>query len=155
MADIRITCNDGGLHEDRGLTNIIHLRKLPAPGLDGASWREVPVKSNKTNNNEYESARVLGAERGTRETVITPDGERLTGVSAGRTRSRIAAEAAGCDPDTLIGSTLHFDLRCSTCGLHPSLSSPNLDRILDGLHGAGHTQVTLKVIETAVHRLQR
>lgn len=152
MTEIKIICDDGGFHEQRGPRNIIVLRRLSAPGLDGALWREVPIESNRQ---LAPNEPVLNAERGRRETVITPNGERLTGVFAGRTRSRLAAEAAGHDPDKLVGSTLHFDLRCSTCGLDPAVSSPNLDRILDGLHGAGRTQATLKLIETAAHSLPR
>lgn len=152
MAEIRITCDYGPEHEKRGPRNIIVLRRLTEPGLDGALWREVPIESNRQ---LAPNEPVLNAERGRRETVVTPDGERLTGVFAGRTRSRLAAKAAGHDPDKLIGSTLHFDLRCSTCGLNPAISSPNLDRILNGLHNAGHAQVTLKLLETAAHSLQR
>lgn len=152
--DIRIYCNDDGLHEERGSTNIITLRRLDEPGLDGARWREVPVQSNKQHSYDDLRVQVHGAERGIRETVITPDGERLTGVSAGRTRSANAAKRAGYDPAKLLGSTLHFDFRCATCGSDPSVSAAKLDHILDRFQAAGYDRVSLKELETAAHILR-
>lgn len=153
-AEIHVYCDDGALHEKRGSTNIITLRRLDKPGLDGAMWREVPVQSNKKHS--YDDMRVMlgGSERRIRETVITADGERLTGVLAGRTRSEDAAKYAGYDPDSMRGSTLHFDLRCSTCGRDPNISSANMDRLLDGFHAAGYTRLELMKLEEYAHILR-
>lgn len=150
-AEIRIVCNDGGQHLKRGPRNIITLRRLDQPGLDGAIWRELPVRSGKDRSRSDLAALLAGGERGTRETVITPEGERLTGARAGRTRSENAAKRAGYDPEPLRGSRLHLDLRCTTCKLDPSTSAETLDPILERLHEAGQEKVELRLIHKAVH----
>ena len=148
---ITVTCNDGPHHKERGERNIIGFWELPDPGLDGCRWREVPMRANK----EYEDPIIglVGRYRDRKETVFTPDGEMLTGARAGRTRSRGAAETAGYDPEPLIGSILHFELPCPTCGLQVSVKGETLDPILDKLLAAGQVEVSLKMLQLAIHRV--
>lgn len=151
VEEIRVICQDGGRHDQRGTRNIILMRRLSAPGLDGRLWREVPVTSGKKHTKADDGVKVFGSERRTRETVFTPQGERLTGASAGRTRSAGAATGAGHDPEALTGSTLHFDLKCSTCGLGVSVSGERMDSIMEKVRGIGESQVSLSFIQRAVH----
>lgn len=156
---VRIYCDDGEYHAQRGRTWIETLFRMPDPDPNGNHWRAEDVASGR--RRRASSLIAMRHRRAAKETALTRDGEVLTDEDRRNTRSREAAVgggeyraarqgldgqereeyaeeyAAGLD-----GTRITYPFRCP-CRLYVTVKAETLEPILERLYSGGAVEISL------------